>query len=673
MTLIAGTVNLTDFSPGIMADYHSIDPTPASHMDGSGNGYIRTPQPEGVEPGAGGRVAAVVEDTYGCCSDSSGALVPLPKPTANSTLTVPGQVTGAAYEGDWPSQLGMYAYFLLDGAIMGPGVYDSSWATAYGQATMSAVGNYHLFALYGFRFDNTGVGNYRYYVLGRQYVYRQVRDTTALSATKDFLFDRAPADSISHSEYPVDLPPGTLQPVRAYDDTAVVTSLNYIMAGIASGAFSHAGNVAIAAGDYPLVVEADLPGSYYSFTTTNAFRGYFNYPNPDTPTTNSRKTDHTVAPTFPSLLITHQDRVVMVDRAPSQDMAGRGLFLRDIFTYYGPNDPGEEISTLVPFRTEYGSENTSGVGILASISINQMLIIKHSGGGYLVIGDLANPTIQKLPFIESTYNITSYPAYTPMGLVYGTRNGVFLWAGGEQSEHLSPQLEGQFWSTVPTSGSTYQQKSPRYAGSEGRFAWWHPWVMVPNNFMLDSRTMSWWRLSAVINALPVGPTGITNAYGQYNAPFIAYVVNPTNGNLHAFPKMVTTAQNVVDYIFDPKVLNTSYSWKSQPLVETRLKVRDFKQITLVASGQGAQTITITLTGINADGTDVTPVSEVFTWTTASNSKGRPVIMVHDIVQFTASNVQVKIEVSCATSNTPAAKIHNVLLGYGDGASIPTNG
>lgn len=137
-------------------------------------------------------------------------------------------------------------------------------------------------------------------------------------------------------------------------------------------------------------------------------------------------------------------------------------------------------------------------GTVGVITVDQLLLIKHFGGGALLSGDLADPTVTRLPYIESTGGIICKGTNTPIGFVYGSNRGIFLWQGGDTSDHISPQLDGFFWDH--TQGSTDEI----YAGSRGRMAYWNRLIWVPNNYVYDADKQSWWR---------VGLQKIAESYG----------------------------------------------------------------------------------------------------------------------------------------------------------------
>lgn len=219
-------------------------------------------------------------------------------------------------------------------------------------------------------------------------------------------------------------------------------------------------------------------------------------------------------PLNPYMLISHQGRVVFPDRRRTLTTlyADQSYgFTDDLFFYSAVNLPcqnflinflntdrgetnsgydGWPAATQEPYNSFLAAEDVvADVGTIGVVTVDQMLIVKHKGGGALVSGDLDNPTINRLPYIESTGGVICKGAPTPVGYVYGSPNGIFMWSGGDNTQKLSPQLDGFFWNH--TDGSDEEQ----YAGSRGRMGFWNGFVCVPNNYLFDIETQSWWRFS----------------------------------------------------------------------------------------------------------------------------------------------------------------------------------
>ena len=77
---------------------------------------------------------------------------------------------------------------------------------------------------------------------------------------------------------------------------------------------------------------------------------------------------------------------------------------------------------MEPYGTLQVAEDTAArIGTLGVVTIDQLLVVKHFGGGALVAGDLDSPTITRLPYIESTGGLVCKGAHTPAGFVYGSQ------------------------------------------------------------------------------------------------------------------------------------------------------------------------------------------------------------------------------------------------------------
>lgn len=616
-------VDLSDFTPGIHADYHA--------------GLANSTKGAVLRNGA-----ATIANTFRCCADPAGALIPLPRTTVGNTMTIPNGLGVGSY---YPA--GMGGWYLTDAALSG------AMSESYGWTRVGALpddlnkeGAISVYGLYQFMYSLTGDNlNYRQMVIGR--VWRNYASTPDI---KDFMWESTQGITYNANKTPGQILSGTLTPYRA-NAVAAGSVINFsdVYPGIAvtQRIISTHGIAAIIAGELPLTTfDTDISANY---PTSSGLAGFILlHPKPTTPSFFSVQLyNKSSMPDFPSMSVGHQGRVVTVCRY-STNYNG-AVHMRDAIHFTAVNDP-MELSTLpnTGFVTEFGEENTSGVGAIASITGNELLLVKHRDGGYLVQGDLKNPTVTRLPYIESTYGVAAMPAHTPLGVVYGSRNGIFAWRGGDQSVKLSEQLDGFFWN---------HSSDVKYEANRGRLAWWHPWVMVPNNFMFDTRTKGWWRL--------------TDPADYASVPYNVYQVDPTSGTLYAFPYKVTQSQTAVFHKYDPTVLEDAYSWNSQPLIETRDRRRTFQRIRLVAasaSNANTQLVTVTLTGHNEDGTAATPVTTSFQWT--GNTSSRPIVLDKVISpNFIAYGVQVQIVAANLAGGT-APKVMSVQLGTADRQRTP---
>jgi hypothetical protein len=225
---------------------------------------------------------------------------------------------------------------------------------------------------------------------------------------------------------------------------------------------------------------------------------------------------------------------------------------------------------------------------------------------------------------------------------------VFAWSGGQTADRLSKQIDGYFVEHDPTLA---------YTGVQGRMTYWQPYLVVPNDFIMDMEGQSWWKLE------DSSDTG-REIYSHYDTSAL-------NNKLYAFPYRNAPAADPVVYSYDPDVLRSSYSWKSLPIIETRRNLIAFEDVeitfTMAYPWTVATTIAVTLTGINELGQQVQSNTMTFTANVTSPAAGSQVTIKQNVsasagVQgaFTAKYVQVRVVATAASG--PAPKIHEILLG-----------
>jgi hypothetical protein len=590
---------LSNFSPGIYGDYHGGTGT-------SGRGSI---------PSNG---AAVIDGTYRCCADASGALVPLPaRQWSGSGVTLPGVLVTGSYPAANKAMyatdaLAMSRFFNLDQPLQ--------------DAEAVAVS-------YQWWYDTSGTAVYRKRFLVR--MFNKWNNTT-----KDLFYTK------SAGEVPIWSGIGNISMTAARHNYSGTNYAQYLVWAVSN-----------TDGLTGMQASGIVPTVEQSFTNfgTDTTNGWF-YPDPSSDVwswpsqvlpQNPTTAQAFLTTNFPDDIVGHQGRVVAAINSNQPFGAGTNLWYTDLVKYGNlPNKLG-----VTPIQAQYGEENVSGVAFVASMSADELLVMKHDGGGYLVRGDLSNPVVSRLASIESPHGVRVHPAATPVGLVYATRDGIFAWAGGDTSKKLSDQIQGMFFKhETDPANEKYQN------GFRGRMAWFHPFVAVPNNYLLDTRTGGWWRLE--------DPTALAGV------PYNIYTVIPSSGKLVAVPYKITNEQGVAYDQYDPEVLASSYSWRSQPMVESLDRVMSYQEIMLIASpglNTTEQTVTVTLTGYDNTGAPLDPVETEFKFTGTGNSN--PVVMRKKLVgNFQAMQVQVRIEAS--TDTGAAAKIHSVRFGHAGRQRIP---
>lgn len=329
-------------------------------------------------------------------------------------------------------------------------------------------------------------------------------------------------------------------------------------------------------GAVPWLVATHLD-RFVGLVRTLAFGGYGPYTSSffGVPTPNGPDSDGLTATQGPFMFVGSQEvfafsesnAAVVFDTAETPPTNNYNIWLRE--------------STYRPRFKPIGHNDPSNMGVMASLN-NDLLFVRHSGGGYVMRGSPEDPTIISLPGIHSTGGVASIPAITPLGVVYGTAEGVVAWAGDTESTYVSPQLDGWFWGTGDDNEVSINSSRRRKQALSGRFAYNYPFVYAPNDWVMDIRTGAWFRL--------VDPATDTNPY--------KHMFFDTNAQGKVYAARGCYDANNLDVVdlFDPRTRTSSYQWVSQPIYRSINRDMDVQEVVVV--GQGTGTVTVTLLGID---------------------------------------------------------------------------
>jgi hypothetical protein len=600
MAAVSEWIEIMDFSPGIYSARNANNQS-STRKDG----------------------AATIENTYRCKADMSGRLVPLPGRGAGISTSVHNHIPVDAGILDSAFSPSLPDTYTLDGLVMSP---------RYSTLQVSQPTNpdqVHMMWGAVLNFD----GGFRYYIGGRQY-----NEYNSAQPSKDFVLSRS--GGVLANTTALSIPSAMLDRGRTSKLDAP-TALDYkvtMIGAIGSDDFNVMDGTAISAS--PLSDQASNYNNTMSFNGAGTALNFFNnnaFILPDieviSPTDRDLRSIATVR-NF-NFALAHQGRAVL-----SQSSKGPGIndnYKADIITYSNSGRYATGANYAI-----YGEESPFPIGTMASLNAQELLVVKHDGGGVIVRGDIANPTVSRLPYLQSTMGITHRGVTTSDGFFYGSKQGIYQWTGGQSAKLVSPQLEGWFWqhTTLPYSGN-----SARFGNLEGM-------VCVPNNYLYNPMTESWWRLE--------DPT--TNASTPY-----AFYDRSVTGRLYAFPWKMATGGNIRAYdVFDPATLATSYSWQSQPLLRSTQSLTTVQEIEIIAqSGSAvANTITVTLTGFDDNGTLLTSSVETFSLT----NTGSPIHKVNLVSpNFTARHIRVRVQANGGTGAAPT--IYGMRIGVRDGQRV----
>jgi hypothetical protein len=365
------------------------------------------------------------------------------------------------------------------------------------------------------------------------------------------------------------------------------------------------------------------------------------YPNPRNPGTNvmsSSVLSGSTAPATsrPGQVIGHQNRIVLLEDMnnvhPSTNSGAIPTNEQISFT-----DPANSNTPIGTQKQVFVAEYPNGYGAWGSISAGELFMVKNQGGGVVVSGDIASPTVTRLPGVVSTGAGNAYykAASTPKGLFYlTTQQGAWVWRGSDTSQKISPQLDDNFAVTTG-SASTINVR--------GQLSEWADWVCFPNNFLYDTETDSWWNLNDV------------SAVGRYDY----YVRSFSARYMYALRATPATPSTGVIDVYDRQTPANTWTWVSQPIVIPGLRVIDVREVTLVAQGSGTVKVTISTDGTSGSTTDNVTFSP--TVTTA------PVKMRDNLSATGLSTIIVTITSTGLASDVAAPIVYQLDIGYDDRA------
>lgn len=374
----------------------------------------------------------------------------------------------------------------------------------------------------------------------------------------------------------------------------------------------------------------------------------------------------------------HQGRLVMVDTgspgfliysdwmAPAQDMSVKAN------TPHSAHLDDTYSTGYYNLFLDAGHFDT--VSEIASVPGGQLLLITDESGGVIIGGDLDAPTVRSLPFVESAHGVRVKATPTPSGVAYGSTTGIFVWGGGESSTLLSSQLEGQFWDCA-------QSENEGHSGYSGSLLYWDEKLLTPNNFLYNFPGGGWWRLEQPYE----GSAGLNR-----NMPY-AWHEAPGGNMMIAFPYKTTVQDRRCAYAYFPNLLRHEYRWTSAPMaVESGRSVALQNIRTTVTSNQPYKLeVTARVWGARKDAAapsegrvayDETSVTLVSPDPPSGPSGGRPVMLRADFPDHLSGEVlTISVKATACKPNGTAnpdgvaPTIHNLNLGFGGRARVPRMG
>lgn len=293
------------------------------------------------------------------------------------------------------------------------------------------------------------------------------------------------------------------------------------------------------------------------------------FPDPDSPGATGTQMILDVNET--TILVQHQGRIISIDSHVFQHGGAGYWIVNDQLVYTQTNLPTVEEDppgTILGVGV-FTQGPVSGYGAAASAGAQELLLVKHRGGATTLSGDIDDPTVFSLPGVQSTNGALTFGVFTPLGFAYGVKDGgIHVWGGGDTSNKLSAQLEDDFWQMRPADWVEFDGKLD-IAGEM---------LLVPNNWVYDTITQSWWRIEDP---------------AEYQ--IFQWAASPQSSMFYGAPTDHDDGGPIY-YRFDRNELVGDYVWQSQYIPASLDRVLEIREIKLRAlSPNGASEVTVTIT------------------------------------------------------------------------------
>lgn len=431
--------------------------------------------------------------------------------------------------------------------------------------------------------------------------------------------------------------------LNAYRDIATATSI-YAANGLTTDTARYYG----ASFDSTRLIPDNLPptsGSYYpvvvfGWSDWNEVTGLFGStntkacsPKPGSIALNFFQFDATTQ----GQIFAHQNRLICLDNnvwTSGVDVTALHSITNELIDF---TDPPTTMTMTYPGQL-LGAEGANQFSVWASIDSQSLLLIRASGGGLLVSGDIKNPVVQRLTNVVSPGQFTMRGMRCPLGIAYVAEDdGAYVYSGGA-SQKISLQLDdGSFRRTqpAPTYGETHHLDS------------WGQWLMFPNNWVYDSASQSWWLIED------------QNVRRHDLWSKSAYRESQMWSGLGNF----ATNVEPVFYQWDKNNLASSYAWTSHPLpisINRQVRVREAEIMCNLPLGN--QNYTVTVTAYSADGT-----SSTFTKTLNLGAPG--LMKVRGSLNVHGYAIVVKVEIAASPATVPACILHSIGIGWDEGTTV----
>lgn len=338
--------------------------------------------------------------------------------------------------------------------------------------------------------------------------------------------------------------------------------------------------------------DSDVPGP---IVIAWVFAGWARFsPDDTTPTTTSSAALPTNALLPPDDLVCHQNRAVifpLVSLGANDDTVHPD---NEAFYWTAPNNltildallGGSYSNTVAYVEASHGYE------VMVSNTADQLLLIKRSGGGLFLRGDLNAFIARSLPQIVSAGLSLNHGAPSTLGFMYPVDNdGVWVWTGGDTSVTVTPDMEDNFWRPEPQNPAFGTPAVNEWGTDYTSSARWRNFNMFPGQWLFDTQVQAWWRLD--------DPAQDNLIFDNHQA-----IVDWTGRWLWLSPSGYDELQDTPIFIeYDAQVPRSDYTWTSHPFAFSLDQSVLVDEVVFTIEGfNSTSTCAVTLTSENSSTT-----------------------------------------------------------------------
>lgn len=246
--------------------------------------------------------------------------------------------------------------------------------------------------------------------------------------------------------------------------------------------------------------------------------------------------------------------------------------------------PPNNLTILSPNLSTYlnilgGYEQASGYGAHASLTADELLLIKVRGGAIMVSGDIETPTVRSLQYVRSTGLSLCNGVPTPYGFLYPVDgSGMWMWSGADTSEQVTKHLTPQFWrpsTMVPTYADPGDQTAAEWGHANTQMAQWNEFTLIPANWFWDTDEKGWWKI--------LDPDVVEMS---------RWTADERGVYAWGAPAGFSTSADPVIYEFSRFSGATYYSWRGHPQSSTVDRQQTLDEIIVCAQGTGKIRVTV---------------------------------------------------------------------------------